>query len=219
LIIKFIEEGDYDDTITGVQVGEDWMMSEFLAANENAMRQTTTIRSKIEEEKKQRGLNSTSRSMISEIKRSASRPITPTKSNSKIPFIDEHYLKSPMRTRNLIPRTPGDIEIMDEGNDFKNVNSSQLDISIKSKNVLPDYKPVPSFGGPQPEKRKEKLEEIKETVIITHDAFYVKDKIPRTPPHLHPKKNIKNRPVEEQKHPNPKPVKEKSNKSLKTKIK
>lgn len=186
-LLQFIEEGDYDDTITGVQVGEDWMMSEFLAPNEHAMRQTTTIRSKIEEERKQRGLDSTSRSMISDLKRSASRPITPTKSNSKIPFIDENYLKSPMRTRCKIPRTPAVIENPDEGNDFKNLDSSQLDISIKIKNTPADHKPVPSFGGNQPEKPKVKVEENKGPEVMI-EAFYAKDKIPRTPPHLQSKK-------------------------------
>ena len=130
-----IDEGDYDDTISGVVVGEDWLMSEFLAPTSDAMRQTTTIRSKMEEDKKQRGLDSTSRSIISNINRSHSRPITPSKSNAKIPFIDDQYMKSPMRTRNKIPRTPyGGQE--DSRNDFQNDGQSQMELSI----VLPTNK-------------------------------------------------------------------------------
>ena len=132
---EFIDEGDYDDTISGVVIGEEWLMSEFLAPTSDAMRQTTTIRSKIEEDKKQRGLDSTSRSLISNINRSQSRPITPSKTNSKIPFIEDQYMKSPMRTRNKIPRTPMGGQD-DSRNDFQNDGQSQLELSI----VLPSNK-------------------------------------------------------------------------------
>lgn len=134
-INEFVDEGDYDDTISGVVIGEEWLMSEFLAPTSDAMRQTTTIRSKIEEDKKQRGLDSTSRSLISNINRSQSRPITPSKTNSKIPFIEDQYMKSPMRTRNKIPRTPMGGQD-DSRNDFQNDGQSQLELSI----VLPSNK-------------------------------------------------------------------------------
>lgn len=195
-----IEEGDYDDTITGVAVGEDWLMSEFLAPTTDAMRQTTTIRTKIEEEKKQRGLDSTSRSIISDIRRTHSRPITPTKSNSKIPFIDDGYMKSPMRTRDRIPRTPFGPQ-NEEGNDFKNDDNSQLDISIGKKDN-PVLQAAPSFGNPQKilEKANAPLpkEEVKDKDYVAPQAFESKDKIPRTPPQMKSKKYQKP-PPEEQK--------------------
>jgi len=43
-------------------------MSAFLAANDEALRQTTTIQGKIQEEKKQREFDYSSKSLISEIK-------------------------------------------------------------------------------------------------------------------------------------------------------
>lgn len=105
-------------------------MSEFLAPTSDAMRQTMTIRSKMQEEKKNRDFDGTSKSIISDIKRSHSRPITPTKSNSKIPFIDENYMKSPMRTRNKIPRTPYNDQGDDTANDFQRDDVSNLEHSI-----------------------------------------------------------------------------------------
>ena len=153
------------------------------------MRQTTTIQTKIQEEKKQRGFDSTSKSLISEIKRSHSRPVTPTKSTNNIPFIEDSYLRSPMRTRNKIPRTPNNGTEIDEGNDFKNDDNSQLDISIGASQNL-GSKLAPNFGGSKNIEEtkvitKEKAELNKKKAI---DAFNSKDKIPRSPPHLQSKK-------------------------------
>lgn len=158
------------------------------------MRQTTTIRGKIEEEKKQRGLDSTSRSMISDIKRSHSRPITPTKSHSKIPFIDESYSKSPMRTRNKIARTPLNPDKSEAGNDFQNDDTSQFDRSIISNVNQGD---LPEFGvqKTKPEEVKKPQEEAKNPVIPP-DAFYSRDLIPRTPPQANPKKHDRPPPEE-----------------------
>ena len=191
LALKFIEEGDYDDTITGVKVGEELLLSEFLAPTTDAMNQTMTIRSKIEEEKKNRGLESTSRSLISDIKRSNSRPITPTKTNSKIPFMDQ-YMKSPMRTRDKIPRTPYSNDVDLSRNDFQNDEASNLEHSIVIGKD--NFKP-PEFGtGRQVQDEEEKVEmkpdpnndkEPETTPPVTpSEAFIKKDKIPRTPPQL-----------------------------------
>lgn len=210
------EEGDYDDTIYGAKVGEDWLTSQFLAPTNDAMRQTTTIREKMEEEKKERGLDSTSRSNI---KRSLSRPITPSKTNSKIPFIDEQYMKSPMRTRNNIPRTPFDEQENDSRNDFKNDDKSDLDHSI----ILGKDRP-PEFGGKvnKPKEKEEKeetkverrkpAEENVDNTPIPHEAFGKKDKIPRTPPHFNPKQYVAEPEKEANKEHKPKLEKAKKSK-------
>lgn len=175
-------------------------MVEFLAPTSDAMRQTTTIRTKIEEEKKNRGLDSTSRSMISDLKRSNSRPITPNKSNSKIPFI-EQYMKSPMRTRDKIPRTPynGDDDL--SRNDFQNDDASNLEHSIVLGNNKEYFKPPEFGGGRKDEEEKEvKIDKKPKPKITTEptkpattkEAFEKKDRIPRTPPHIHAKQYAPN---------------------------
>jgi hypothetical protein len=200
--VKFeiLDDGDYDDTISGVPVGEDWLMSEFLAPNSDALTQTMTIKGKIEEEKKKQ-FDSTNRTVISEYKKSYSRPITPAKSNSKIPFIDEYYMKSPMRTRSKIPRTPFDQNDADNRNDFQNDDQSQMEHSIV---IASDKTKPPSFGGDNETKRpkksdvEKKQKEGQEENIIFPEAFIKKDLIPRTPPQVKSKK-YQNPPPEEAK--------------------
>lgn len=172
------------------------------------MRQTTTIRGKMEDEKKQRGLDSTSRSMISDIKRSHSRPITPTKSHSKIPFIDESYSKSPMRTRNKLARTPLNPDKSEAGNDFKNDDASQFDRSIVG---TINQGELPEFGvqKPKPEESKKSQEEAKNPGPFA-DAFYSRDLIPRTPPQFNAKQH--DRPPPEEKKAKVKNDKESKNK-------
>ena len=174
-------------------------MSAFLAANDEALRQTTTIQGKIQEEKKQREFDYSSKSLISEIKRSHSRPITPNKQSNAIPFIEEGLMKSPMRTRNRIPRTPITGRTAEEGNDFKNDDNSQLDISIGASQNLAGQL-APQFGNPQHQEQKSirvSKEEVKKNVKKTSKkAFYPGDKIPRTPPHLKSKEYQKPPPEE-----------------------
>ncbi|CAI2383621.1 unnamed protein product [Moneuplotes crassus] len=209
---EIIEEGDFDDAISGVPVGEEWLMSEFLAANDEALRQTTTILTKIQEEKKQRALDSTSKSLISEIKRSSSRPVTPTRSNSNIPFISDTYTKSPMRTRNKIPRTPLGGRTAEEGNDFKNEDNSQLDISIGASQNLAGQL-APQFGTSNATKqappKAAAVEEEQKDDPPPAEAFTPKDMIPRTPPQMQSKKY--KRAPEEEKRPGTKPKKNSQN--------
>lgn len=67
----FDEEEDFNETmkIEGVLIGEEWLTSQFLLANNEALSQTVTISKKIEEENKEK-LN---RSDISQSR----RPISP----------------------------------------------------------------------------------------------------------------------------------------------
>jgi len=198
-------------------------MSEFLAPNNDALTQTMTIRGKMDEEKKNKGFDSTSRSMISDIKRSNSRPVTPLKSNSKIPFLDNSYMKSPMRTRNRISRSPYDGNT-ENNNDFQNDDQSQFDHSIIfNKSQIDEDAEPPQFGGkiedsstsfpkssfkkegqPEIEKPTEKAskKEAKPTQaiqdVIPPPAFNKIDLIPRTPPQVKSKK-YSNPPPEESK--------------------
>lgn len=137
-------------------------MSEFLAPTTDAMRQTTTIKTKMEEEKKQRGFDSTSRSIISDISRSHSRPITPSKSSSKIPFLKEEYAKSPMKTRDRIPRTPVRHQHDHSGNDFqREVDDLEHSIVVPNKSYNP-----PQFGG-KPSKPVQEPAKAKPTSQVT----------------------------------------------------
>jgi hypothetical protein len=67
----FDEDEDFNDTmkIEGVLIGEEWLTSQFLLSNNEALSQTVTISRKIEEENKEK-LN---RSDISQSR----RPISP----------------------------------------------------------------------------------------------------------------------------------------------
>lgn len=169
-------------------------MSEFLAENNDAMNQTMTIRTKMNEERKQKGLDATSKSIITDISRSRSRPITPHKSNSKIPFIDETYMKSPMRTRNKIPRTPFNDAGSDTANDFQRDDQSFLSASITPSQIPspPDFgKQKTSVAKPaakvtaavnQTPIPAQAAVERKAPEAVPETAFKSKDLIPRTPP-------------------------------------
>ena len=91
-------------------LGEEWLMSRFLAANKDAMRQTMAIKGRLEEERVKR-MDQTKQS-FAELSRSQNRPITPTK-GAAIPFLDR-TLPSAMKPRPKIPRTPYNAKNNDE---------------------------------------------------------------------------------------------------------
>lgn len=107
-----LEDGEFDDTlrIEGVLTGEEWLTSNFMLANNEALDQTAVIQKRIVEEQKDR-MNK------SDISRS-NRPVSPFGScnNGDNPFgvtkmgyanpSSERSMLSAMKTRDKIPRTP-----------------------------------------------------------------------------------------------------------------
>ena len=106
-----MEDGEFDDTlrIEGVLTGEEWLTSNFMLANNEALDQTAVIQKRIVEEQKER-LNK------SDISRS-NRPVSPFASNngdnpfgvSKMGYANpssDRSMLSAMKTRDKIPRTP-----------------------------------------------------------------------------------------------------------------
>jgi len=106
-----LEDGEFDDTlrIEGVLTGEEWLTSNFMLANNEALDQTAVIQKRIIEEQKDR-MNK------SDISRS-NRPVSPFASNNgDNPFGDsksgyanpssDRSMLSAMKTRDKIPRTP-----------------------------------------------------------------------------------------------------------------
>ena len=111
------EEEPVDETalfdtlkIEGVLTGEEWLTSQFLLSNNEAMAQTATISKKIEEENKEK-LN---KSDISANRRPISpfgtgpgdNPFSLSKMGFAVPGNLDRSLPSAMKTRNKIPRTP-----------------------------------------------------------------------------------------------------------------
>jgi len=118
------EEEPVDETalfdtlkIEGVLTGEEWLTSQFLLSNNEAMAQTATISKKIEEENKEK-LN---KSDISQNRRPVSpfgtgpgdNPFSLSKMGFAVPGNLDRSLPSAMKTRNKIPRTPGNGGIID----------------------------------------------------------------------------------------------------------
>ena len=116
----FAEDEDFNDTLRleGVMTGEEWLTSQFLLSNQEAMAQSVTISRRIDEENKDK-LNK------SDISRS-NRPISPFVSgpdgnpfqHSKIalmanPNLLDRSLPSALKTRNKIPRTPDNMRSID----------------------------------------------------------------------------------------------------------
>ncbi len=96
--------------IEGVLTGEEWLTSQFLLSNNEAMAQTVTISKRIEEENKDK-LN---KSDISNNRRPISpfgtgpgdNPFSLSKVGYANPANLDRSLPSAMKTRNKIPRTP-----------------------------------------------------------------------------------------------------------------
>jgi len=109
-----IDETQLFDTlkIEGVLTGEEWLTSQFLLSNNEAMAQTVTITKKIEEEEKEK-LN---KSDISQNRRPVSpfgtgagdNPFSLSRMGFANPGSLDRSLPSAMKTRNKIPRTPND---------------------------------------------------------------------------------------------------------------
>jgi hypothetical protein len=110
--IDHVDETELFDTlkIEGVLTGEEWLTSQFLLANTEAMAQTVTISKKMEEENKEK-LN---KSDISNNRRPISpfgtgpgdNPFSLSKVGYAHPANLDRSLPSAMKTRNKIPRTP-----------------------------------------------------------------------------------------------------------------
>ena len=108
------QEGEFNDTlrIEGVLTGEEWLTSQFLLSNNDAMAQTVTISKKIKEDNREK-LN---KSDISNNR----RPISPfgtqpgdnafsiTKMGYAYPANLDRSLPSALKKRDKIPRTPAD---------------------------------------------------------------------------------------------------------------
>ena len=98
--------------IEGVLTGEEWLTSQFLLSNNEAMAQTATISKKIDDENKEK-LN---KSDISANRRPVSpfgtgpgdNPFSISKMGFAVPGNLDRSLPSAMKTRNKIPRTPTD---------------------------------------------------------------------------------------------------------------
>lgn len=116
----FEDEEDMNDSLRqeGVLCGEEWLMSQFLLSNGEALSQTVTINRKIEQENKDK-LNR------SDISRNA-RPISPFVAaadgnpfeQSKVAYMAhpsslDRSLPSALKTRNKIPRTPDNLSSLD----------------------------------------------------------------------------------------------------------
>lgn len=111
-MMEQVDETELFDTlkIEGVLTGEEWLTSQFLLANTEAMAQTVTISKKIEEENKEK-LN---KSDISNNRRPISpfgtgpgdNPFSLSKVGYANPANLDRSLPSAMKTRNKIPRTP-----------------------------------------------------------------------------------------------------------------
>ena len=110
--VDHVDETELFDTlkIEGVLTGEEWLTSQFLLANNEAMAQTVTISKKIDEENKEK-LN---KSDISNNRRPISpfgtgpddNPFSLSKVGYANPANLDRSLPSAMKTRNKIPRTP-----------------------------------------------------------------------------------------------------------------
>mmetsp|Transcript_24304 Transcript_24304/g.32556 ORF Transcript_24304/g.32556 Transcript_24304/m.32556 type:complete len:179 (+) Transcript_24304:1287-1823(+) len=110
--VDHVDETELFDTlkIEGVLTGEEWLTSQFLLANHEAMAQTVTISKRIEEENKEK-LN---KSDISNNRRPVSpfgtgpgdNPFSLSKVGYANPANLDRSLPSAMKTRNKIPRTP-----------------------------------------------------------------------------------------------------------------
>ena len=110
-----VDETEMYDTlkIEGVLTGEEWLTSQFLLSNNEAMAQTVTISKKIEEEHKEK-LNKRD---ISNNKRPISpfgtgpgdNPFSISKMGYANPANLDRSLPSALKTRNKIPRTPDGI--------------------------------------------------------------------------------------------------------------
>ena len=107
-----VDETEMFDTlkIEGVLTGEEWLTSQFLLSNNEAMAQTATISKKMEEDNKEK-LN---KSDISKNHRPISpfgtgpgdNPFSISKMGYANPANLDRSLPSAMKTRNKIPRTP-----------------------------------------------------------------------------------------------------------------
>ena len=112
--VDHVDETELFDTlkIEGVLTGEEWLTSQFLLSNNEAMAQTVTISKKIDEENKEK-LN---KSDISNNRRPISpfgtgpddNPFSLSKVGYANPANLDRSLPSAMKTRNKIPRTPND---------------------------------------------------------------------------------------------------------------
>ena len=110
--VDHVDETELFDTlkIEGVLTGEEWLTSQFLLSNNEAMAQTVTISKKIDEENKEK-LN---KSDISNNRRPISpfgtgpddNPFSLSKVGYANPANLDRSLPSAMKTRNKIPRTP-----------------------------------------------------------------------------------------------------------------
>ena len=110
--MEHVDETELFDTlkIEGVLTGEEWLTSQFLLSNNEAMAQTVTISKKMEEENKEK-LN---KSDISNNRRPISpfgtgpgdNPFSLSKVGYANPANLDRSLPSAMKTRNKIPRTP-----------------------------------------------------------------------------------------------------------------
>jgi len=109
----YLDDGEFNDTLKfeGVLTGEEWLTSQFLLSNNEAMAQTVTISKKIEEENKDK-LN---KSDISQTRRPISpfgtgpngeNPFSLSKMGYANPVSLDRTLPSALKTRNKIPRTP-----------------------------------------------------------------------------------------------------------------
>jgi len=109
--MEHVDETELFDTlkIEGVLTGEEWLTSQFLLCNNEAMAQSVTISKKIEEENKEK-LN---KSDISNNRRPISpfgtglgdNPFSLSKVGYANPANLDRTLPSAMKTRNKIPRT------------------------------------------------------------------------------------------------------------------
>jgi len=112
-----VEDTQFFDTlkIEGVLTGEEWLTSQFLLSNNEAMAQTVTIAQKIEDDNKEK-LN---KSDISNNRRPVSpfgtglgdNPFSLSKVGYANPSNLDRSLPSAMKTRNKIPRTPADANV------------------------------------------------------------------------------------------------------------
>lgn len=104
-----MEDGSFDDTlkIEGVLTGEEWLTSNFMLANNEALNQTEVIRKRAADEQRER-LNK------SDISRS-NRPVSPFGSCGDVFGVSQRGYANPssdrsmlsaMKTRDRIPRTP-----------------------------------------------------------------------------------------------------------------
>ena len=116
----FGEDEDFNDTLRleGVVTGEEWLTSQFLLSNLEAMAQSATISRRIDEENKEK-LN---RSDISRSNRPISPFVTGPDGNpfqqAKValmanPNLLDRSLPSALKTRNKIPRTPDNAKSID----------------------------------------------------------------------------------------------------------